>query len=250
MARRGRRRDRATSYRWLRNGQPLPDATAPRLEPGVGQRGDALVRRRSRARDGSDESPWIASAPLTLAERVARDHHAAELRRSGSAAATATRSRRRIRTAIGRSATSWSQGPPGMVVDVANGRVTWRVPPTRRAPTRSSSRCPTRYGGQAAQNYSLAVDWNEVPANASEARRPRPPRRAQGAEDARAGEPERRARSRDAARSRSRPTRTDTEHGSGSGRGGGGRGVLSRGARGLRVADVKLRGRRRLKSPL
>ena len=155
------------SYRWLRNGQPLADVGGPRLEPGVAHRGEVVVVQ-VRASDGSDQSPWVASAPLSVANAAPAITTQPNYTLTGSAqysyevAAKDPDGDRPLKYEL-------VQGPPGMVVDVVNGRVTWRVPSTAKGVYPIELAVSDPYGGKTTQSYSLAVGWSEAPANASDA---------------------------------------------------------------------------------
>jgi len=157
-------------HRWLRNGQPLAEVSGPRLEPGVGHRGEVVVVQ-VRASDGSDPSPWVASAPLTVANAAPAITTQPNYTLTGSAqysyevAAADPDGDRPLKYEL-------VQGPPGMTVDVVNGRVTWRVPSTAKGVYPIELRVSDPYGGKTTQTYSLAVGWSEVPANASDAAKP------------------------------------------------------------------------------
>jgi len=157
-------------HRWLRNGQPLAEASGPRLEPGVGHRAEVIVVQ-VRATDGSDPSPWVASAPLTLLNAAPSITTQPNYTLTGSAqysyevAAQDPDGDRPLKYEL-------VQGPPGMVVDIVNGRVTWRVPPTAKGVYPIELAVSDPYGGKTTQSYSLAVGWNEAPANASDATKP------------------------------------------------------------------------------
>ena len=151
------------SFRWLRNGQPIPDANGPRLPPGVGHRGEGIVVQ-VKASDGSDESPWISSAPLTIsnAAPAITTQPNYTLRGSGQysydVAATDPDGDRPLKYEL-------VTGPPGMAVDVASGRVSWRVPGAAKGVYPIELAVSDPYGGKTTQSYSLAVDWSEVPAS-------------------------------------------------------------------------------------
>ncbi len=157
-------------HRWLRNGQPLSEATGPRLEPGVGHRGEVVVVQ-VRATDGSNPSPWVASAPLTLANAAPSITTQPNYTLTGSAqysyevAAKDPDGDRPLKYEL-------VQGPPGMVVDIVNGRVTWRVPPTAKGVYPIELAVSDPYGGKTTQAYSLSVGWSDVPANASGSAKP------------------------------------------------------------------------------
>ena len=157
-------------YRWLRNGQPIPDADGPRLPPGVGHRGELIVVQ-VKATDGSDESAWIASAPLTVGNAAPAITTQPNYTLSGSSqysydvAAADPDGDRPLKYEL-------VTGPPGMVVDVVSGRVTWRVPATAKGVYPIELAVSDPYGGKTTQSYSLAVAWNEAPANASDAVKP------------------------------------------------------------------------------
>src|SRR4029453_15545264 len=70
------------------------------------------------------------------------------------------------------------QGPPGMSVDVSEGRVTWAVPADAKGTYEVELAVSDGYGGRTLQHYALALDWNEAPPNPSAGRaaNPRPPR--------------------------------------------------------------------------
>jgi hypothetical protein len=156
------------SYRWLRNGQPIADADGPRLSPGVGHRGELIVVQ-VKASDGSDESPWVASAPLTVANAPPAITTQPNYTLSGSSqysydvSAQDPDGDRPLKYEL-------VEGPPGMAVDIVIGRVTWRVPTTAKGVYPIELAVSDPYGGKTTQSYSLAVDWNEAPANASERR--------------------------------------------------------------------------------
>ncbi len=152
-------------HRWLRNGQPLADANGPRLEPGVGHRGEVMVVQ-VRATDGSDPSPWVASAPLTLANAAPSITTHPNYTLSGSGqyqydvAAKDPDGDRPLKYEL-------LQGPPGMAVDIVSGRVTWRVPASAKGTYPIELAVSDPYGGKTTQTYSLEVGWDDVPANAN-----------------------------------------------------------------------------------
>ena len=158
------------SYRWLRNGEPIADSDRPRLPPDVGHRGDQIIAQ-VRASDGSSESPWVSSALLTVANAAPAIKTQPNYTLSGSSqysydvgAEDPDRDRPLKYELV--------QGPPGMVVDVASGRVTWQVPDTANGVYPIELAVSDSYGGRTLQSYSLAVGWNEAPANASEVAKP------------------------------------------------------------------------------
>jgi len=137
---------------------------------GFGHRAEVLVVQ-VRATDGSDPSPWVASAPLTLMNAAPSITTQPNYTLTGSAqysyevAAKDPDGDRPLKYEL-------VQGPPGMVVDIVNGRVTWRVPPTAKGVYPIELAVSDPYGGKTTQSYSLAVGWNEAPANASDATKP------------------------------------------------------------------------------
>lgn len=158
------------SYRWLRNGQPLADSDGPRVRPGVGHRGEVIVLQ-VRASDGSADGPWVASAPLTIGNAAPAITTQPNYTLSGSGqysydvAAKDPDGDRPLKYEL-------VEGPPGMVVDIVSGRVTWRVPASAKGAYGIELRVSDPYGGKTTQSYSLAVGWNEAPANASESAKP------------------------------------------------------------------------------
>jgi hypothetical protein len=160
------------SYRWLRNGQPIGDGEGPRLEPGAGHRGEVVVLQ-VRGSDGSAESEWIASAPLTLGNAPPEITTQPNYTLSGSSrydyevAARDPDGDRPLKYEL-------VEGPPGMAVDIVSGRVSWQVPGSAKGVYPIELRVSDPYGGKTTQSYSLAVDWSEVPASASEAAKPSP----------------------------------------------------------------------------
>jgi hypothetical protein len=159
-------------YRWLRNGQPLAEVSSPRLEPGVGHRAEVIVVQ-VRASDGNDQSPWVASAPLTIANAAPAITTQPNYTLTGSAqysyevAAKDPDGDRPLKYEL-------VQGPPGMVVDIVNGRVTWRVPPTAKGTYPIELAVSDPYGGKTTQSYSLSVGWSEAPASASDSSKAAP----------------------------------------------------------------------------
>ncbi len=160
-------------HRWLRNGQPLAESDGPRLEPGVGHRGEVLVVQ-VRASDGSSMSPWVASEPLTLQNAPPSITTQPSYTLTGSGqysyevAAKDPDGDRPLKYEL-------VQGPPGMTVDIVNGRVTWRVPQTAKGTYPIELAVSDPFGGKTTQSYSLAVGWADVPANANEAAKPATP---------------------------------------------------------------------------
>ncbi len=158
------------SYRWLRNGQPVPDGTSPRLAPGVGHRGEQIVAQ-VKASDGNDESPWVSSAPVAMANAAPAIKTQPNYTLSGSGqysyevAAEDPDGDRPLKYEL-------VQGPQGMSVDVTSGRVTWHVPESAKGVYPIELAVSDPYGGKTTQSYSLAVGWNEAPANASGAVKP------------------------------------------------------------------------------
>jgi len=158
------------SYRWLRNGQPIPDAVGPRLTPGVGHRGETIVVQ-VKASDGRDESAWVSSPSIAISNAAPAITTQPNYTLSGSGqysydvAATDPDGDRPLKYEL-------VTGPPGMVVDVTSGRVTWRVPGTAKGVYPIELAVSDPYGGKTTQSYSLAVDWSEVPASPSSAVKP------------------------------------------------------------------------------
>lgn len=154
------------SYRWLRNGQPLPDADGPRLPPGVGHRAEQVVVQ-VKATDGTDESEWVSSPTLVLANAAPAITTQPNYALSGSGQysyeveAKDPDGDRPLKYEL-------VEGPQGMSVDVVSGVVTWRVPGDAKGVYAIELAVSDPYGGKTTQRYSLAVDWNDAPANASE----------------------------------------------------------------------------------
>ena len=152
-------------HRWLKDGQPLAEATGSRLEPGVVHRGESVVVQ-VRATDGSDPSPWVASPPLVLANSAPAITTQPNYTLSGNAqyqydvAAKDPDGDRPLKYEL-------VQGPPGMAVDVTSGRVTWHVPPSAKGTYPIELQVSDAHGGKTTQSYSLAVGWDDVPANAN-----------------------------------------------------------------------------------
>ncbi|MBM4334631.1 MAG: hypothetical protein FJ108_01790 [Deltaproteobacteria bacterium] len=153
------------SYRWLRNGQPIGDSEGPRLEPGAGHRGEVVVLQ-VRGSDGTAESDWIASAPLTIGNAPPEITTQPNYTLSGSSrydyevAARDPDGDRPLKYEL-------VEGPPGMAVDIVSGRVSWQVPGSAKGVYPIELRVSDPYGGKTTQSYSLAVDWSELPASAA-----------------------------------------------------------------------------------
>jgi hypothetical protein len=149
------------SYRWLRNGQPLPDADSPRLPPGAGHRAEQIVVQ-VKATDGSDESEWVSAPTLVLGNAPPAITTQPNYTLSGSAqysyevAAKDPDGDRPLKYEL-------VEGPQGMSVDVVSGVVTWRVPGDAKGVYPIELAVSDPYGGKTTQRYSLAVDWNDVP---------------------------------------------------------------------------------------
>ncbi len=158
------------AYRWVRNGQLIEDSDGPRLRPGVGHRGEIIVLQ-VRADDGTSESPWVASAALTLGNAAPAITTQPNYKLSGSSqytyevAAEDPDGDRPLKYEL-------VDGPPGMAVDIVSGRVTWQVPTSAKGVYPIELRVSDPYGGATTQNYSLAVDWSEAPASASDVAKP------------------------------------------------------------------------------
>ncbi|MGH2897097.1 MAG: putative Ig domain-containing protein [bacterium] len=153
-------------YRWLRNGQPLPEADGPRLPPGLGHRAEQLIVQ-VQATDGSDDSPWVSSPTIVLANAPPAITTQPNYTLSGSGqysyevAAKDPDGDRPLKYEL-------SQGPPGMSVDVVSGVVTWHVPADAKGTYPIELAVSDPYGGRTTQRYALAVDWNDTPASPSQ----------------------------------------------------------------------------------
>ena len=158
------------SYRWLRNGEPLPEATNSRLAPGIAHRGDTVAVQVN-ATDGSDESGWIQSKGLQLANAAPTITTQPNYELSGSGqysyevAAKDPDGDSPLRYEI-------VQGPPGMSVDVSGGRVTWRVPADAKGVYPIEIAVSDPHGGKTTQSYSLSVDWDAGQKDAKGAAKP------------------------------------------------------------------------------
>ena len=155
-----------TRYRWMRNGQPLPDADGPRLPPGIGHRAEQVVVQ-VQATDGSNESEWVSSAALVLANAPPAITTQPNYSLSGAGqysyevAAKDPDGDRPLKYEL-------VTGPQGMSVDVVSGVVTWQVPTDAKGVYPIELAVSDPYGGKTTQRYSLAVDWNDAPASPSE----------------------------------------------------------------------------------
>jgi len=153
-------------YRWIKNGQPIAGATGSRLEPGQVKRGDQLSVQVV-ARDSDDTGPAVASSPITIqnASPQITSQPVYELGASGhytyEVAAKDPDGDEPLRYEL-------SEAPPGMVVDVTSGRVTWNVPADAKGTYQIELAVSDGYGGRTTQNYALALDWNDTPASASD----------------------------------------------------------------------------------
>jgi len=153
-------------HRWLRNGQPIPNAEGPRIPPGIGHRGEQIVAQ-VQATDGSNDSPWVSSTPIVLANAAPAVTTQPNYTLSGSGqysyevAAADPDGDRPLKYEL-------VEGPQGMSVDVVTGRVTWRVPVDAKGVYPIELAVSDPYGGKTTQKYSLAVDWTEAPASASD----------------------------------------------------------------------------------
>jgi hypothetical protein len=169
-------------YRWYRNGQPIADATGPRLSSGTGHRGEQIAVQ-VQATDGDAEGPWVGSTPVVLANAAPGITTQPNYALSGSGqysyevAAVDPDGDRPLKYEL-------IQGPPGMSVDVASGRVTWRVPADAKGVYPIEVAVSDPYGGKTTQQYSLAVDWGQAPAAARPSATPPPAARDVGEEDA------------------------------------------------------------------
>ncbi len=156
----------AYEYRWFKNGQLVPGVTGSRLEPGTVKRGDQLYVQAA-GNDGSELGPPTASVPITIQnsspaitstpnyELGASGHYSYDI------AAKDPDGDQPLRYEL-------IEAPPGMTVDVSDGRVTWTVPPDAKGTYQVEVAVSDGYGGRTLQHYALALDWNEAPANASE----------------------------------------------------------------------------------
>jgi hypothetical protein len=153
-------------YRWIKNGQPMTGVSGSRLPPGNVKRGDQLAVEVV-ARDSEGPGPSVASAPITIqnASPSITSQPNYELGASGhysyEVAAKDPDGDDPLRYEL-------LEAPPGMVVDVTSGRVTWDVPADAKGTYQIELAVSDGYGGQTLQHYALALDWNEAPASASE----------------------------------------------------------------------------------
>lgn len=158
--------DFAYDYRWFKNGQVLPDQTGPRLTPGTVKRGDQLSVQVV-ANDGTEVGPATTSSAITIqnASPAITSQPNYELGGSGhysyDVAAKDPDGDEPLRYEL-------LQAPPGMTVDVTSGRVTWEVPANASGTYAIQLAVSDGYGGKTLQDYALALDWNEAPANANE----------------------------------------------------------------------------------
>ncbi len=147
------------SYRWLRNGVVVPNATSARLAPGLALRGDSVIAQVN-ASDGNGESGWIPSKPLQLANSAPSITTQPNYELAGSGqysyevAAKDPDGDSPLRYEI-------VQGPPGMRVDIGSGLVTWRVPADAKGVYPIEIAVSDPHGGKTTQSYSLSVDWAE-----------------------------------------------------------------------------------------
>ena len=158
--------DFAYQYAWFKNGELVPGATGPRLPPGTVKRGDQLMAQAA-GNDGSQLGPPTASSTITIQntspaitstpnyELGASGHYSYDV------AAKDPDGDQPLRYEL-------LEGPPGMSVDVSEGRVTWTVPADAKGTYEVELAVSDGYGGRTLQHYALALDWNEAPANASE----------------------------------------------------------------------------------
>lgn len=148
-------------YRWLRNGEPVPDANNARLAPGIAHRGDTVAVQVN-VSDGSDETGWIQSKSLQLANAAPTITTKPNYELTGSGQYSYEVG---AKDPDGDSPLRYEvvQGPPGMSVDVTGGLVTWRVPADAKGVYPIEIAVSDPHGGKTTQSYSLAVDW-EVPA--------------------------------------------------------------------------------------
>jgi hypothetical protein len=164
------------SYRWLKNGELIPNASNARLEPGVAHRGDRVAVQVS-VTDGSDTSEWVSSPQVVLENSSPAITTQPNYELSGNGQYSYEIG---AKDPDGDSPLKYEvvSGPPGMTVDVTGGRVTWKVPADAKGTYPIELAVSDPYGGRTSQNYSLAVDWNEPPAAASkstgEAAAPKP----------------------------------------------------------------------------
>jgi hypothetical protein len=189
----------AYEYAWFKNGQPIPDATGPRLPPGTVKRGDQLSVQVA-GNDGRDVGPATASAPITIQnsspEITSTPNY--ELGASGhysyDVAAKDPDGDQPLRYEL-------LEAPPGMTVDVSEGRVTWTVPADAKGTYQVELAVSDGFGGKTLQHYALALDWNEAPANASEGGSSKP------AAPAPAGDTKKPVKGKAAAAAKAKPTK-------------------------------------------
>jgi hypothetical protein len=166
--------DRVTlAYRWLVNGEVVPGATTPRLEPGVAHRGDTVAVQVN-VSDSQDETGWIQSKSFGLANSAPKITTQPNYELSGSGQYSYEVA---AKDPDGDSPLRYEvvQGPPGMTVEVTSGVVTWRVPADAKGVYPIELAVTDPYGGKTTQSYSLAVDWSEGPKDAkAPARKPAP----------------------------------------------------------------------------
>jgi hypothetical protein len=160
------------SWRWLRNGQPVPDATTSRLPAGVAKRGDTVAVQVN-LRDSGDETGWIQSKEFGLANAAPTITSQPNYELAGSGeysyeiGAKDPDGDEPLRYEV-------VQGPPGLKVDVSSGLVSWRVPSDAKGVYPIELGVSDPHGGKTTQSYSLSVDWDEGPKNAKAPARSKP----------------------------------------------------------------------------
>jgi len=156
------------TYRWRRNGEIIPAATASRLPPGTVHRGDKVYVEAS-ASDGTDASPWVASPVIEIgnAPPVISSVPSYQLGQNAFYSYDIT-----AKDADNDQPLKYElvQGPKGMVVDETSGKLTWQVPQDARGDSPIEIAVSDAHGGRATQSWSLAVDWNELQPPASPAK--------------------------------------------------------------------------------
>ena len=154
-------------YRWIVNGEELEDASGAVLEAGTVQRGDEVQVRVVAIDDGENEGHSVLSAPVRVENSTPeiQSRPPSELESADmyvyNIVASDPDGDAPLRFELG-------AGPPGMRIDIVNGKLTWRIPPDSVGTYGVEIRVRDGYGGEAKQRYELEIQLDSPPASPGE----------------------------------------------------------------------------------
>ncbi len=154
-------------YRWIVNGEELKDATGPVLEAGTLHRGDEVQVQVGPIDDGEHAGHTVLSAPV----RVENSSPEIQSRPPFELESTDTYVYNIVASdpdGDGPLRFELGEGPPGMRVDIVNGKLTWRIPPDAVGTHDVEILVRDGYGGEAKQRYQLKIQFESPPASREE----------------------------------------------------------------------------------